>query len=181
MIAADKNLLKATLTQGVLQIQNNLITLYTNNLNNMAVISGLIAGFAYTGYIEAVYPVTPKDNVISYFFHPINVVCLIASLICVSQASIVSIFGPSMALTSHDSQAVATAVQLMREQQGVVFQLMVVAIVTLFVSTTLLSFAKVPVGVGVIIAFVFLTCGVLMYIEGKKAFDLFRVSEKCEL
>lgn len=52
MIAADKNRLKATLTQGVMQIQNKLIVLYTSNLNAIAGQTALIAGFAYTGYIE---------------------------------------------------------------------------------------------------------------------------------
>jgi hypothetical protein len=36
MIAANKRLLKANLTQGVLGIQTNLITLYTNNLSAVA-------------------------------------------------------------------------------------------------------------------------------------------------
>lgn len=47
MIAANKRLLKATLTEGVLQIQNNLIQLYTNNLGAMGVQAALIGGFAF--------------------------------------------------------------------------------------------------------------------------------------
>ena len=45
MIAANKRLLKATLTEGVLQIQSNLISLYTDNLSAMGVQASLIAGY----------------------------------------------------------------------------------------------------------------------------------------
>ena len=47
MIAANKRLLKATLTEGVLSIQSNLIQLYTDNLTAMGVQSALIGGFAF--------------------------------------------------------------------------------------------------------------------------------------
>ena len=48
MIAANKRLLKATLTEGVLQIQSNLIALYTDNLSAMGVQASLIAGYSTT-------------------------------------------------------------------------------------------------------------------------------------
>ena len=58
MIAANKRLLKATLTEGVLSIQSNLISLYTDNLAAMGVQAALIGGFAfaacqsdYEGYV----------------------------------------------------------------------------------------------------------------------------------
>jgi len=47
MIAANKRLLKATLTEGVLSIQQNLIDLYTNNLSAMGTQAALIGGFAF--------------------------------------------------------------------------------------------------------------------------------------
>ena len=51
MIAANKNLLKANLTQGVLGIQTNLISLYASNLSAIATQSALIGGFAFTAVI----------------------------------------------------------------------------------------------------------------------------------
>ena len=48
MIAANKRLLKATLTEGVLSIQTNLIQLYSNNLSAIGTQAALIAGFAFT-------------------------------------------------------------------------------------------------------------------------------------
>ena len=52
MIAADKNRLKASLTQGTLVIQNKLVELYTSNMNAIAVQGALFASCAFTGYIE---------------------------------------------------------------------------------------------------------------------------------
>ena len=52
MIAANKRLLKATLTEGVLQIQSNLIALYTDNLSAMGVQASLIAGYNFVTFIH---------------------------------------------------------------------------------------------------------------------------------
>ena len=53
MIAANKRLLKATLTEGVLSIQSNLISLYSSNLAAMGVQSALIGGFAFAAVQNA--------------------------------------------------------------------------------------------------------------------------------
>jgi hypothetical protein len=49
MIEANKKLIKANLTQGVVGIQSNLIELYQTNLSAMATQAALIAGFAFSG------------------------------------------------------------------------------------------------------------------------------------
>lgn len=48
MIVADKNLLRATLTRGMITLQQKLIDLYINNLNSLSISGALVAGFAYT-------------------------------------------------------------------------------------------------------------------------------------
>lgn len=47
MIAANKRLIKANLSQGVVGIQGNLISLYQSNLNAVSVTAALIAGLAF--------------------------------------------------------------------------------------------------------------------------------------
>ena len=49
MIAADKNLLKATIQQGTLRIQNKLIQLYQLNLDSIAVNGALLAIYSFKG------------------------------------------------------------------------------------------------------------------------------------
>jgi hypothetical protein len=55
MIAADKNLLRATLTRGMLALQLKLIDLYVNNLNALSISGVLISGFAYTVNVYSFY------------------------------------------------------------------------------------------------------------------------------
>ena len=59
MIAANKKLLNASLTEGVLTLQSQLIDLYTNNLNVLATQFALIMGFTSSSLIgnrDAAYP-----------------------------------------------------------------------------------------------------------------------------
>ena len=56
MIAADRNMLKASLTRGILEIQLNLVNLYTSNLNAIATQVALVVGFSFTGIAEITHP-----------------------------------------------------------------------------------------------------------------------------
>src|SRR5690606_10353195 len=61
MIEADKNLLRATLTLGMLSLQRKLIELYCNNLNSISISGSMVAGFAFTG-ISEVLPMMTKTS-----------------------------------------------------------------------------------------------------------------------
>ena len=98
MIAANKRLIKANLTQGVTGIQNNLINLYASNLSAVATQAALIAGFAFTAVGSYNAPINLEQEVFSYFYVSAYTLCLIAALFVLSQATIVVMFGPSLAL-----------------------------------------------------------------------------------
>jgi hypothetical protein len=49
MIVADKNLLKANLTKGILGMQNRLIELYVANLQSIGTQAAFIATMGYIG------------------------------------------------------------------------------------------------------------------------------------
>ena len=67
MIAANKRLLKATLTEGVLGIQINLIQLYQANLSAVATQAALIAGFSFSAITtEFVHTYGSVSTVLSY-------------------------------------------------------------------------------------------------------------------
>lgn len=87
MIVADRNMLKASLAKGVLEIQLTLIQLYTSNLNAIGTQAALIAGFAFTGIAETPYPNDNfDDEVIEYFYYFFITVTLVSGLFAVSQA-----------------------------------------------------------------------------------------------
>lgn len=88
MIAANKRLLKATLTQGVLGIQISLVQLYTKNLAAVGTMAALISGFAFAVLAaEGTYSVSVTDYVLTYFFYIPLTVCLISAIFVLSQVA----------------------------------------------------------------------------------------------
>lgn len=178
MIAADKNKLKATLTQGVLQIQGLLIQLYGNNLTTLAAQAALIAAFSFTGYTEAGYNRTKLNDKLAYPFYFINAICVVTSLFIVSQATLVSIFGPTMALNGNSSEAVQTAVLCMEEQQLFILKLACVSVTTLFIACAILSWAHMHTGPAVVVTVVFIAVYYNIIKHGRRAYDMFRHKPK---
>ena len=180
MIAADKNLLQATLTQGVLQIQTSLIDLYTKNLNSIGTLAALVAGFAYTGVAEADYSDTYPGDVLVYFYYFFDIVCLSMGVFCISQATIVTMYGPSLALNGDTSEAVTAAVGHMCDQQTFTFKIGAVSVTSLLISACLLTWARRDPGVGAMCMIIYLLVYALMVSEGKKAYDLFKIEDEDE-
>ena len=178
MIAADKNKLQATLTQGVLQIQTSLIDLYTKNLNSIGTLGALVAGFAYTGVAEADYGQTTTSDGIVYFYYFFDVLCLSMGVFCISQATIVAMFGPSLALNGDTAEAVTTAVGHMCDQQTFTFKIGAVSVTSLLISACLLTWARRETGVGAMCMIIYCLFYAAMLIEGKKAYMLFNVDDE---
>ncbi len=175
MIVGDKNLLTATLTQGVLAIQQNLVQLYSTNLNGMAIQAALIANFAFAGFTESAYEYNfQKDYYVAYLFYVVNALCLISSIYIVSQSAIVVIFGPTSALNGDSAESVSRAVHLMREQQTHIFVVGIFCLFTLFFSTAALLWNRCntgPAALGTIaITYIFY----LTISEGQKSYLLFQ-------
>ena len=79
--------------------------------------------------------------------------------------TIVTLYGPAMALSGETPEAVTSSVSNMRGQQDFVFKVGGVAITSLFLSAICLSWARRPRGVASVNTFVYLgmcTCGVYM-------------------
>ena len=97
MIAANKKLLKANLTQGVLGIQTNLINLYTSNLSAVATQAALIAGFAFSA-VTTQYAdpsnLSLAAEALSYFYYFFFTICFVSALFVLAQATVVVTFGP---------------------------------------------------------------------------------------
>lgn len=178
MIAADKNLLQASLTQGVLQIQTSLIDLYTKNLNSIGTLAALVAGFAYTGIAEADYTITYEGDPLIYFYFLFDALCLTMGVFCISQATIVTMYGPSLALNGESADAVTTAVGHMCEQQAFTFMIGAISVTSLIISACVLTWARREAGVGAMCMAIYIVIYVFMLHEGKKAYELFKTEEE---
>lgn len=175
MIAADKNLLKASIQQGTLRIQHKLIRLYELNLDSIAVNGALMAIHSFKGFTTADYPSSHRSHGMQYVYHPVAVMSLICALFCVSQATIATVFGPSVALTGTDPDCIKKAVMHMRTQQQFCYKIGVVSISCLYIAIALLSWVKLPDFVAPIVSIVLAMVYGAMIHKGKKTFDLFRI------
>lgn len=173
MIAANKRFLKANLTQGVLGIQTNLVALYQQNLSAIATQAALIAGFSFTAVFTLFANNSAVDLSLSYFYYVCFTVCLVAALFVLSQATIVVMFGPTMALKGSTDEAVKVAAGHMMMQQVLIFKVSAVSVSALFLGATILSWANYPIGIATITTVVYIGGYYYLIKEGKKAYYTF--------
>lgn len=177
MIAANKNLLQATLTQGVLGIQTNLVDLYTNNLLALATQASLIAGFSFSAVVLTTTTDHLQQYALSYFYYSCFTVSFISALFVLSQSTIVVNFGPTMALKGNSQDAVKIAAIQMRKQLEVIYTASVMSISSLFVGACLITWVIYPLGVAVITSFLYVAGMYYIYKHGSSAYYLFVAAE----
>lgn len=176
MIAANKRLLKATLTEGVLQIQSNLIALYTDNLSAMGVQASLIAGFAFSAVqTEFNSDSTIHEDVLSFLYFICYTMCFVSALIVLSQSTIVVMFGPSKALKGDSTDSVKDASENMRQQQWMVLCIGGVSITALFVGAMIQTWVQLPYPLAIILTLLYLTSYTLLIVWGRGAYFLFHL------
>lgn len=173
MIAANKRLIKANLTQGVTGIQNNLINLYASNLSAVATQAALIAGFAFSAVGNFAPQTSLAQEVLSYFYTVSYTICLIAAVFVLSQATIVVMFGPSLALKGDDETSVKIASDYMREQQTFVLKIGGVAVTALFFGSFVFTWSTYPPGIAAITSFCYFIGYYLLVTRGREAYLLF--------
>lgn len=167
-------MMKASLTKGILEIQLNLVDFYTSNLSSFGDQGALLAGFAYTAIFEALYPSSTRmEYWISYPYYFFSTICLICSLFIVTQSTIVTMFGPSMALSGESSEAVISSVLNMRKQQTLIFKIGILAIASLYLSGICFTWARGPIGVSVLCTILYLGGFYVMVREGRKTYLMF--------
>lgn len=177
MIAANKRFLKANLTQGVLGIQTNLINLYSNNLSAVATQAALIAGFSFAAVASVFDDRGLLEMTLGYFYYLCFTICLVAALFVLSQATIVVMFGPTMALKGSTDEAVKVAAGHMMNQQLKIFKLAAVSITALFLGSCILSWANYPPGIATITTFVYILGYYWLIKEGYQAYFTFVPNE----
>lgn len=152
MIAANKNLLKANLTQGVLGIQSALITLYSSNLIAIATQAALIAGFAFQALTTPQDMSTPVLEALGYVWYICFTICFISTIIILSQATLVVTYGPSMALKGSGQDAVKVAAKFMFQQELFIYRIAFVSITALFLGACIFTWAIYSIGLAIIIS-----------------------------
>eukprot|EP01031_Cornospumella_fuschlensis_P035695 gene35695-43291_t len=177
MIAANKRYLKANLTQGVLGIQTNLINLYSNNLSAVATQAALIAGFAFAAVSETTEDANVAKLTLSYFYYVFFTVTLVTALFVLCQATVVVMFGPTMALKGSSDEAVKYAAGHMMGQQLLILRAASISITALFFAACVLSWANYPYGIAAITTVVYGVSYYYLVREGYRAYRTFVPNE----
>jgi hypothetical protein len=110
------------------------------------------------------------QSVLPYFYYVLFSICLVAALFVLSQATIVVMFGPSLALKGADQSSVKVASEYMREEQWRVFTVGAVSITALFAGSCIFSWALYPQPIASITTIVYICSYFFLITEGKRAY-----------
>lgn len=164
----------------MLGIQTNLINLYSNNLSAIATQAALIGGFSFSAVIITADAGSVTTLALSYFYYVFFTICLVSALFVLSQATIVVMFGPTMALKGSTDEAVKFAAAQMMSQQFIILKAATVSITALFIGACVQSWANYPIGIATITTVVYLIAYFFMLKEGYKAYCTFVPNEDTE-
>jgi hypothetical protein len=133
----------------------------------------LIGGFSFSAVLVPQDNTTLAQDVLSFFYYTCFAVALVCSLFILANATIVVMFGPTMALKGATDDAVKFAATHMRNQQFVILRAAWTAITALFIGACIISWAKYLIGIAVITTVVYVVGYYYLMIECYKAFRTF--------
>jgi hypothetical protein len=174
MLVADKQVLKANLAAGTLNIQLELVYLYVDNLNTITTLAALFMQFCETGTVETVWPdYGVKIYPLSVLYYIFVAISMLSCVLIIAVSTIETTWGPSMALNGNSHEDVMTAVEHMKDQQKFVMKVICVGGTSIIVSASLLCFAKEGIGVGFMEMCIYAIGLYFIASEGSKAYLIF--------
>lgn len=175
MIAGDKNMLQASLTQGVLKIQTRLVTLYTNNLRALGIGGTRMSGFAAMASGAKIhhnlYPYNENMMYVYYFF---DLLAFTMAVFCVCQATIVRVFGPTLALSGETPEAVMNAIRNMESEQTFVFKIAATAIISVMIAFCILGWMQLDHGIAAMDTVIYVGGIIMLVKRGRQTYNMFK-------
>ena len=119
-LLVDKKVLESQYTRDNLSIHYKLITLYTKNLNSIAITCSLISSLSFGCIHEFDFPTKflPTNWRFGDFYTLFSMCAVISSILGLSQSTICVIFGPTMFLFGDGHVDSLTALKIMKHQQN---------------------------------------------------------------
>lgn len=159
-------------------IQTNLINLYSNNLSAVATQAALVGGFSFTAVSVTYESDSITQLTLGYFYYILFTICLVSALFVLSQATIVVMFGPTMALKGASDEAVKFAAGHMMQQQLIILRAAAICISALFLAACILSWANYPIGIATITTVVYIVSYYYLVKMGYEAYRTFVPQEE---
>jgi hypothetical protein len=174
MIVADKRVLETSLASGMLQIQSNLVALYTSNLNAIAFISAVVGLLMWNGIEQTEWP----ENVhhppfVKFMFYFLDISALMICFYVFSISTVYSIWGPVMAMNGNDATSVKLAVRLLKENQFQIFLLINVMFVFVFGATTFFLWSLIETVPAIICTFLCVAGMIILVTVGFRTVRIF--------
>ena len=119
MLAADKLLLQSNLKQRTIQLREKELNLFNENISAVGTQSTVLAGFTITCLIEITLPNQPHF-LLTTCLHLFAVASICANLLCVTLATMVSVWGSGVALRGKDG-SMGRAVDHMNAERQKIF------------------------------------------------------------
>lgn len=174
MIAADKNMLRATLARGMLSLQLALIELYAANLNSLSISGALVVGFAFTGIAEIVYPSSGfSSKIVEYIYFFSVTLTFVASIFMVSQTTLVTMFSVTKALRGESSEVVLQVVKDIQSQQGLIFRAGIVVVTSIIVHCIMLIWAYTNLPIAIMGTGLYVIGYIFIGVQTKQFYDAF--------
>jgi uncharacterized membrane protein len=174
MIAADKNMLRATLARGMLALQLALIELYAANLNSLSISGALVVGFAFTGIGEISYPTSGyTTKIVEYIYFFSVTLTFVASIFMVSQTTLVTMFSVTKALRGESSEVVLQVVQDIQKQHTLIFTTGIVVVTSIIVHCIMLIWAYTNLAVAIEGTLLYIAGYIFIAVETKKFYEAF--------
>jgi hypothetical protein len=175
MIAGDKNMLQASLTQGVLKIQTRLVTLYTKNLRALGIGGTRMSAFAaMASGAKIPHNLYVYNESMMYFYYFFDLLAFCMGVFCVCHATIVRVFGPTMALTGDSPETVMTAIRNMQAEQTFVFKIAATAIMSVMTAFCILGWMRLDHGIAAMDTVIYVGGMILLVKRGRQTYEMFK-------
>jgi hypothetical protein len=133
MFLANERLLAANMKKEVLDVEAQMISLYTNNLNSIGIQAALVASLAFTALNNVYQQAEISNTFLAYGYNASYTICLISAIIVMSHTTVASMFGPKKALLGTHKDSVFLASEYMRREQAYVLKMGSMSVSMLFV------------------------------------------------
>ena len=178
MLAADRDVLYSQFTRDSLEVHSKLIRLYLANLNAIATQAAIVADLGFGGIKEVELPETHIKG--GFMFGYIYYICcmgaLMASLMALSQSTILVIYGHSLFIKAETSEESLGAVRQMRSSQLESGFWGAICTFFLLVQGCVYTWANVTnYRVGIIVTLVYASAIYFLYTQGTDAITSFLI------
>lgn len=128
MLAADRSLLEVNLKQSAIKLREKELNLLNENILSISTTAAVLAGFTTTCLIELRFP-EDCNPYIQACLHLSSIISICSNLICVSLATITSIWGSGKALRGRDG-SMDEAVEGISKERNLIFNAFAIGLAT---------------------------------------------------